>query len=347
MKIKLIIVSCFFSSFCIAQSLTIDLSKNLNRTFSQTIEPQDLKQIILTNKVLLSTVKYAVDIKKDRPVTSAINTAAINAAAINTASLLGVAAGVCKPIEDAIDTLSKENAESKIPDAIVKLQDEISKASKEGICSSDVTNANQLINLTSEPININPIEIKPGDKITITVTRDDKNKWTYVFQTETISHSKIYYGFSYLFSNCLTQFPVYYSKADTGNTFLVTKSNSTTRNVLKNISPTFMYSYLFFKNPDAVAKFGLTAGFMLDLGNPSVMFGPSFIIGDNVSLNLGVAFTQKDQLKGQYMEGQRIRDNLDFDQLHNKIWTYDLFFSIGFHFDNNPFKKQTGNAANK
>ena len=336
MKIKLIIISCFFSSFCIAQSLTIDLSKNLNQTFSQTIEPQDLKQIILINKVLLSTVKYAVDIKKEHPVT----------AAINTASFLGAAAGPCKPIEDAIDILSKENAESKIPDAIVKLQDEINKASKAEICTSDVTNAHQLINLTSEHINVNPIEIRPGDKITITVTRDDKNKWTYVFQTETISHSKIYYGFSYLFSNCLTQFPAYYSKADTGNTFLVTRSNSTTRNVLKNITPTFMYSYLFFKNPDAVAKFGLTAGFMLDMSNPSVMVSPSLIIGDNVSLNLGLAFTQKDQLKGQYMDGQRIKDNLDFDQLHNKIWTYDLFFSIGFHFDNNPFKKKAGNTAN-
>ncbi|MEQ8425056.1 MAG: hypothetical protein RIA63_10125, partial [Cyclobacteriaceae bacterium] len=131
----------------------------------------------------------------------------------------------------------------------------------------------------------------------------------------------------------------FYAKKDGASNYLITKSSNSKKNVLKNISPTFMYSYLFFKDPFAPLKFGLTGGFLLDLTNPSVMAGPSLVIGDNLSLNIGVAVIQKNQLKGQYMEGQSISDNLDFDQLHNKIWSYDLFFSVGFHFDKNPFKK--------
>jgi len=336
MKKKLTILCCFISSLSISQTFTIDLSKNLNQTFSQTIDPQEIKQLILTNKVLLSTVKYSIDIKKE----------VITPDAINTSAFLGSAGGTCDPIEKAMDVLSKETSESKIPDDIIKLQDEIDKATKAKICPGDITNAKQLIVLTSDHINLaTPLDIRQGDKVTITVTKDDKNKWTFVFQTEVINHSKIYYGFSYLFSNTLTKFPTYYSKADTGSTYLITRDNSTTTNVFKNISPTFMYSYLFFQNKDAAFKFGLTGGFMFDLSNPAVMFSPSLIIGDNLSLNCGIAFTQKDQLKGQYTEGQRIKDNLDFDQLHNKIWTYDLFISIGFHFDSNPFKKASSSTS--
>lgn len=331
MKKILFILHCLAGNICLAQTLTIDLSKNLNQTFTQTIEPQELKQLILTNKVLTIGVTYSIDIKKVHVTTPPIA----------AAGLLGGAGGVCKPLNDATDALSNQLLESGIPDDIIKLKEEIDKAATQPTCATDIENAKKLIVSTSEYINLpSTIDVRSGDKVTVTITKDKNTIWTYVFQTEKISHSNIYYGFSYLFSDALTTFPTYYAESDTGSTFLLKKSNSTTSNVLENIGPTFMYTYLFFRNPDAPIKFGLTGGLMVDLSNPSIMFSPSLVIGDNLSLNFGVAVCQKNQLKGKFGENQRLNDNLDFDQLHNKVYTYDLFISVGYHFDKNPFKKE-------
>ena len=72
------------------------------------------------------------------------------------------------------------------------------------------------------------------------------------------------------------------------------------------------------------------------------MFGPSLVIGDNLTINTGISFLQKYKLKGQYKTDgtQVIKDNLSFDQLHDKIWTYDMFFSIGLNIPE-LFKKKT------
>ncbi|MCK7556223.1 hypothetical protein MKQ70_14855 [Chitinophaga sedimenti] len=85
-------------------------------------------------------------------------------------------------------------------------------------------------------------------------------------------------------------------------------------------------------------KFGITAGFSYNLENFSSLIGPSITIGDFISLNTGIALAQKDMLKGKYNAGDKISENLDFDQLHTKTWTYDLFFSIGLRFEG-LFKK--------
>lgn len=342
MKLLFLSITCIIFLNCYAQTITLDLAENKNNSFSQTVEPQKLKQVVIKNKITVDVisgvaVKYQIDIKKEHE----------EVPAIPTGGFLAMAGGAtCTNLNTALGKLESEIDEEKIPDEIIEVDKQVKLAS--AACQQSIDKAAKLKSLTSHVWTlIDPIDIIAGDKITIVVTRTDNNtKWTYVFSTERIAHSKIYYGFSYLFSNTLTSYPTYYSKQDTGSTYFITRSHNTNQGILKNISPTFMYSYLFFKNPDAPIKFGLTGGFMLDLSNPSAVFSPSLIIGDNLSLNLGIALTQKDQLKGQYEPNQRITENLDFDQLHSKVWTYDMFFSIAFHFDKNPFKKDSDKSSN-
>ena len=75
------------------------------------------------------------------------------------------------------------------------------------------------------------------------------------------------------------------------------------------------------------------------------MISPSIIIADNLSVNIGAIFTQKDRLRGQYSEGQSLRESLDFDQLHEKKHQLEWFVSIAFRFESNPFKKKEDNDS--
>ncbi len=318
----------------VAQTLSLDLSKNKNSTFSQTIEPQLLKQIVLINRAELST--YVIEVKKEK----------IQVPPIDITALLGGDADDCGPLEEATRKLTNEPDESKIPNRITAIKNELTKLNGASGCAESIAKAYDAIEAITLPIKISvPINIGSGDKVTVTVTKGTA-VWTYVFFTETVPHGRIFYGFSYLLSNALSSFPTYYAKAgDAANSFIITRSNAANKKVFKNLTPTIMYTHMFFKDPGASLKFGLTGGFMADLSNPSLVASPSLVIGDAIALNFGIGVAQKDQLQGQYVEGLLIKDNLAFDQLHQKIWTYDLFFGISFHFNSNPFKKDTKKAA--
>ena len=322
-----------------AQSLEVDLSKNPGAEFFQTVKPRKVTDIYLVNRSLVNNYSVSVEFSS------------FQVKPINFNGVSGGRGGTCSAIEDAISTLESENMESKIPNEISTLKKEIAQARKANICTDAITEGELAIKGTRDQYALSShLRIGPGDTIKVIVTRNkselvDEAKWTYIFAAEEVNHAKIFYGFSYLFANALTNFPTYYSQSnEAGDGYTITRTHAETKNVLKNISPTIMYSYMFFRNQNAPFKFGLTGGFMADLNNPAVCFSPSVIIGDNFSLNAGLAVAQKDQLKGQYAIGQLLKDNLDFDQLHSKVWSYDIFFSVAFHFNSNPFKKKSDNG---
>ncbi len=68
--------------------------------------------------------------------------------------------------------------------------------------------------------------------------------------------------------------------------------------------------------------------------------GVSAIIGENVALGTGIMFTQKYVLNGIYKEGDIIKTNLTYEQLHEKKCGPEIYFTIGLRFDKNPFGTQ-------
>jgi len=321
---KFLLVSCLFLQMVLhAQTITIDLSKNINQIFTQTITPQKINKIIFLN--VLASRNYEISAKvRDLPaVPLSIPT--------NSKSLTkGGKGGPCDALDKAKDTLANETSESRIVKDILALKDEIKKANDSN-CHADIIASLKLIDSCSSYEYPLPLEITiaQGQALDITISRN-KFTWAYKFETAQKNHWTTYYGFTYV-PDILNKFPNYYAKQQDNGSFLVSKMNGNNRNVYQNISPTAMFTYKFFKNPDAVVKFGLTGGIMYNTDILGAMFGPSLVIGDNITINTGVSFIQKYKLKGQYTEGQPVKENLDFDQLHNRVWSNDLFFSIGFN----------------
>jgi hypothetical protein len=187
--------------------------------------------------------------------------------------------------------------------------------------------------------------------ITLEITKIDKSgkeekTWSYTFTTEEKSRWLVHYGLTYA-PNLISKVDHYYAFADTGvaNKYTIKKNNNSGPKSWDNISATINFTYPFHADPRPLDG-GFTAGFGL---NPDLQLsghaGFSFVIGDNVIIGSGIAFMQKYKLKGEYQENQIIKTNLDFTALHEKVWLPELYFTIGFRFNSNPFAKSSNNNS--
>ncbi|MFT3703486.1 MAG: hypothetical protein QM802_14010 [Agriterribacter sp.] len=300
----------------------LDLSKKGG--ISESVIPQSITSLILVNGLAIPGTVYSIDLTVKHTPQGPLSIP--NSTPQAPAGLQGNGDN----LEKAIDELEKVTDESQIPKAIEKLQVEMKKADPL-TSAQDLQQADQDISATTIHYALPmPISIGKNDVLEITITRGS-NKWVFIFKNEQPSHWTTYYGFTYI-PDAFTKFQNYYSNQQDDGSFLISKMNGSNKNVFQNVSPTAMFTYRFFnKKPDAVLKFGLTAGIFYNTEILGAMFGPSLVIGDNVTLNTGVSFVQKYKLKGQYKDGQKITTSLDFDQLHDKIWSYDMFISIGLN----------------
>lgn len=323
MKKLLVVIYCLSTISAFSQNVkNLDLSKTEN---SESVEPQTITGFKLVNGLATPGTAYSISysIKHNFQMPLSIPNKTPDNPTFDKDK-------GCSTLETAIDKLKKEPFESQIPKDIEDLQKELAIAPAS--CSNNMATAQAYINATKvyDTTLQSPIIIGKNDELDITITRNNI-KWSFVFKNIQPNHWTTYYGFTYI-PDILTKFTNYYANQQQGDSFIISKMNGGNKNVLQNVSPTAMFTYrIFCKKPDEVFKFGITGGIFYNTEILGAMFGPSLIIGDNVTLNTGISFVQKYKLKGQYHEGQTIHENLDFNQLHDKIWTYDIFISIGFN----------------
>ncbi len=320
-----------FSQGIIDGILTINLAQNQGKIIRLTKSPFTLKAIVLENRLIGKGINYEWS-AEDR-------IQPIPPLEFNYETQIGVASSSeCTKLDKLLKSLSISTDESNLPLLIDSIQDiqEIIKVRKLA-CQSLIDSAKKAIAGTLDTLKMEnlSISLNKDRELQITIKRDTKI-WSIIYSTEKTSHWSVLYGFTYI-SNYISPMKTYYAKQDTGNSFIITPSDtSNLKKIFQNITPTLMFTWhTTFK--DSWLQFGGVGGISLNLLNPTAMVGPAIIIGENLSLNSGIVFTQKNALVGKYISGQRITDNLDFDQLHEKVCVAELFFSIGFRFATNPF----------
>lgn len=337
--------------------ITIDLATvKPGEKFSQTVDPMTVNVITLENILIKPDALYSINIEEKKipiPPLSFEDRTKVDKNREN-----GKPCGLENDFNSIKTELTKENRESNIP----KLKDKLLKLIKKAdpsICKNIIEDANILIaNTTKSCILDIPVKLKKWEMLTITIKRDTLT-WTYTYKTHTESPWSVMYGFTYV-PNWLSPSKNYFTKLDSDKKYTITELNvqSNSGKIFKNITPTIMftckpiekYSWKedcwksFFSNN--IYQLGLTGGLSLDLNNPTAMVSPSLIFADNLSLNFGLVFTQKDVLNGKYKEGEQLSEILSFEQLHEKKYMPELFFSIAFRFEKNIFKKDAS-AENK
>ena len=100
------------------------------------------------------------------------------------------------------------------------------------------------------------------------------------------------------------------------------------------------FSWLPAGSSDRDFAFGLSAGLGFDLTRPVLLLAPSITYNQNISLHAGLVVLPQDRLKGVYVPGDTIKENLTPDQLREdvqKSYGVNPFVAISFNFSSNPF----------
>lgn len=198
--------------------------------------------------------------------------------------------------------------------------------------------------------------LQRGEELVVEVKRtgatsEDKKDWSFILTTGPKGRWLTYYGFSFLRNRDRSFFlepktaPASQSgdsKADPDEAKTTYTIREKTRQGGYTNEPSIVFSYVpaMFQFSSYVPA--LSAGLGVDLDNPIVFAGFSFLVGDNVNLFIGGAVHRETRLDGQFKVGGEVTENLTSDKLTEKVFQANLIFGVGFRFNSNPFKKSTG-----
>ncbi len=204
------------------------------------------------------------------------------------------------------------------------------------------TTANKILNITEDEKVIETITINQGQdlsvKIEVFVTSENSDKkketikektYSYKFKTERKGSWQTNFGFNFI---SLGNKDSFFSK-QIDSTYTITKG--TNQNKL-DFHPSIMFTWV--PNTLKNIKVGYSGGFGYDLDNSlSAFAGISVIFSQNITFSTGLAFHNQKLLNSKYKEGDVLKENLTFDQLHTDYIRFNPFVSIAFRLDKSPF----------
>jgi hypothetical protein len=244
----------------------------------------------------------------------------------------------CNSLRDKINDLENfqnkrdekiEYSEKALNKIVNELNTEIKKSKCKGLKDTASIWRNTTIRIHDEAISIGYDE-----KITITVMRDTL-KWTFVYEGEKRGEWLTNYGFGFTPKNFSR--PFFAQQIQDSVKYMITRSKVKNKLDL-NYTPAIFFSFLPSQNAAKAWYFGFTGGLGFDFTSPVVFLGGNFMYHQNIGFGFGLAFQQQYTLKDQYKEGEVITSPLDREQLHDKVYFPNFFFSANFRLGKNPFQ---------
>src|SRR5438552_9540762 len=118
------------------------------------------------------------------------------------------------------------------------------------------------------------------------------------------------------------------------NKFTITRERDETS---ASLVPSVYFSWL----PDRTDWHGWTMsptiGFGMRNESPAALIGGALNYNWNLGFVAGIGMLQEKRLAGKYSENQILTENLNDDQLHEKVWRPSLFVAGTVRFGSNPF----------
>lgn len=162
------------------------------------------------------------------------------------------------------------------------------------------------------------------------VTTKKEKTYNYNYKTERKGSWQTTFGFNFIH---LGKNDTYFSKT-ADSIFVITEGTNQKK---YDFHPTVMFTW--YPNSPKDFNFGLSGGVGYDLEKSlSVFAGGSIIYNQNITITAGLAFHNQQRLNSNYRKGDKIKDNLTFEQLHDEYIRLNPFISISFRLDKSPFK---------
>ncbi|GAA4896845.1 hypothetical protein GCM10023311_21990 [Flaviramulus aquimarinus] len=194
-------------------------------------------------------------------------------------------------------------------------------------------------NITRE---IGTFDVLKGEQLSITIevfnitrpggvrTETKVSTFKYIYKTKPRGKWQTTFGFNFIH---LGNNNTFFSKS-VDSIYVITEGTNQNK---YDFHPTLMFTWL--KNNNDEFNVGFSGGLGYDLEKSlSVFLGGSLIYNQNITLTLGIAFHNQKKLNSNYEEGDIIKENLTFEQLHGDFIRINPFISLSFRLDKNPFK---------
>jgi hypothetical protein len=343
MKIfPILALSILLFYFKASSQLIVDLSDR--KEVTETIDINNVQPVLLIKNLLPNQEKnkysFEVNMTEEKIPSFPVNSLAASACPDDPDT---------KDFGKAYEDILRATDESNLPQLQKKLEDAIKKLNSTYKACIDI--GVKVIKDLNYQKDLS-FTLRNNQTISVKVIRVVKNKdkdstitWTKIFKTPQKSPWLIHFGFTYQ-PNIISKYDQFFAKEDTSTAsrYTVTKKHGNQSKFWENISPTVMFSYPF-TNKKGESHLAFSAIAATNFSSFSAGTGFSYIVGENVALGTGIMFTQKYVLNGIYKEGDVIKTNLTFEQLHEKKWGPEIYFTIGLRFDKNPFAGSTEKSS--
>lgn len=173
-------------------------------------------------------------------------------------------------------------------------------------------------------------DLEQNQTIYITITRPGRDDpWKITLRTPRATNYLSHFGFTFVMNGNKNS-DRYYSRETAEGVYTITQMNENGEPFWKDLSLTANYIIPLSKKQRRIG-WGINGGFGLN-GNASftVMAGGTLLFYDFLSLNICAGLYNRYKLKGEYIPGQQLTENLSVDQLNDYGLRPGLMFSLGF-----------------
>ncbi len=185
-------------------------------------------------------------------------------------------------------------------------------------------------------------DLKFNQVVHVTVTRMKgevvEKIWEFDIRTQgKVDKWLIHYGFTYQ-PGLINRHSQYFSKATDGGTggYEIARMSGNPEKAWQNISPTLVFSHPLSRSyREIMPAISIITG--TNFSTYSAGIGFSSIVAYNGLISIGLMYSEKYALNGKYKEGDVIKENLNFEQLHSKRGGIEVFITVALRLDKNPF----------
>nr|WP_321411291.1 hypothetical protein [uncultured Allomuricauda sp.] len=344
LKLFISIVFFFIVQIIVAQqNVTIDLSQNVNQVRTQNVSPEQVLNISVVNKLPKGIYEISVEKKYQLP---EVLTFEKDSLAIES---IGGGVQMCAAFLEKINDFLTTEKESDIPLAkeilskeLTILREELSTkdTTTEGCMSYHLMKGEQVLAMTEEQLL--PQKIAKGQSLEVTVKRKKENDkydiWKFVYVTEKKGKWLTTYGFTYITQIFQKSEPFFSKQKD--SVFEVAPLDKRSK---LSFVPSIFFTWFPYKDLSNNFSHSITGGLGYDLEAPTAFLGYSLLFNQNIGFSIGLSAHQQEFLHGKYNEGDILNENLEGDQLNEKLYTLNPYFSLSFRFGTSPFTANNEN----
>jgi hypothetical protein len=305
----------------------IDLAGTGN--LSQSVDPGTI-QITLDSR--LPQARYDVTVRRELIPIAAIPLTGIGTIGSLQRLLPERSSDPCDPLVAAARALNDSATESQVS----ARRAVVNTLLEQGVCTNAVTVADARTVLAATSQSLQPILIREGERVTVTITRSvaqgEARTWVLVFETEPRGEWLTTFGVSFVPDHDER----FTTEAIGNDKFKITEGEHVA--ALKPIGSVF-FGWLSSGQQRRNWGWSPTVGFGVGADTLMVFGGLSAIFNRNLTFVGGIAITGQQRLQGRYRADQEVATTLTEDQLHRTVYRPTALFGVALRFDRNPFEK--------